>query len=471
MKREFHRFATASEIIVSRYGKYSHALGRIPVNRSPEVFDRLLTILDRRPCKQSDRTARSSVLRDIRQAVGELANPNWRSGRECVEQWLDSSKLSPAIEFEIVDRVLPALLIREDYEAFMEKSRAFVDDFLYPAVWWFFRRYSSDVRDAIRALRKEWASYRLGPTVLRDVTRELGPSNPPNIRKAREWVEAWLATLPPLWERDVIDDPKDAVASVVNMVLLPLLRLFECPERAINTDPYLAPTLVSPPPTERSALPKARRYRCGECGSRNSTRHAAECWITRHDRERRETYMTGLPSALLRTFRIWGRWAFLHRGTVAAFELADPELRERLLRSVVLDRQIDDDRPLPRFGPEADGLAPMLRFIEWLEVCSREKKLRRPNAHKRLSPKTEADRKLATKYGKSDRAVRVWRKDGEQQLRSLVATSPAKFSLSAVELDALIDRPEKALPSTFSYLRDDAEHAFRESAASKLAGD
>src|SRR4051812_48724797 len=178
MKKVSPRFATASEIIVSRYGKYSHALGRIPVNRSPEVFDRLLSILDRRPCKESDRTARASVLRDIRQAVGDLANPNWRSGRECAEQWLDSSKLSPAIAFEIVDQVLPALLIREDHDAFMEKSRAFVDDFLYRSAWWFFRRYSSDVRDALRSLRKEWASYKLGPTLLRDVTRELGRSNP-----------------------------------------------------------------------------------------------------------------------------------------------------------------------------------------------------------------------------------------------------------------------------------------------------
>jgi hypothetical protein len=63
MKKASPRFATACEIIVSRYGKYSHALGRIPVNRSPEVFDRLLTILDRqaqqaiRPYRSCDRSS------------------------------------------------------------------------------------------------------------------------------------------------------------------------------------------------------------------------------------------------------------------------------------------------------------------------------------------------------------------------------------------------------------------------------
>jgi hypothetical protein len=138
---------------------------------------------------------------------------------------------------------------------------------------------------------------------------------------------------------------------------------------------------------------------------------------------------------------------------------------------VIIDRQIDDDRPLPRFGPEADGLTPMLRFIDWLEQCSIEKKLRRPNSHKRLSPKTEADRKLAAKHGKTDRAVRTWRKEGERQLSALMATSPAKFTLSVAELDALIVRPDKALPSDFRYLREDVEHAFRERAVTKLAVD
>lgn len=347
----------------------------------------------------------------------------------------------------------------------MEKSRAFVDDFLYPAAWWFFRRYSSDVRDALRSLRKEWAPYKLGPTLLRDVSRELGPSNPPNVGKAREWVEAWLATLPPLWERDLTNDPKGAVGSVVTMVLLPLLRLFECPERAINTDPYLSQTLVSPPPTERAALPKVVRYRCGECGSRDSARHAAECFVTKHDRERIERYMTALPGALLRTFRIWGRWAFLHRGTVAAFELAEPELRERLLRSVVLDHQIDDDRPLSRFGPEADELTPMLRFIDWLKLFSELKKLRRKKG------KTEATMRLAAKCHVSVRTVGTWRKRGEIGLRRWVASSHQESSLSPGEVDSLIKRPEKALPSSFRYLREDVEHGFREEKAKKLAGD
>jgi hypothetical protein len=464
MKKASPRFATASEIIVSRYGKYSHALGRIPVNRSPEVFDRLLTILDRRPCRQSDRIARASVLRDIRQAVGDLANPNWRSGRECVEQWLDSSKLSPVVSFEIQDQVLPALLIREDHDAFMEKSRAFVDDFLYRAVWWFFRRYSSDVRDALRSLKKEWASYKLGPILLRDVTRELGPGNPPNVEKARQWVEAWLAALPPLWERNVIDDPKDAVASVVSMVLLPLLRLFECPERAINTDPYLSQTLVSPPPSKRPPLPKGFRYRC-ECGSRDDARHAKECWVTKHDVEEMERYRSALPAALLRTFRIWGRWAFLHHGTAAAFEFAEPDLRERLLRSVILNQQIDDDRPLSRFGPEADGLTPILRFIDWLEVFGSLRRLGRK------MEKTEATRRLATKCRVSVRTVGTWRKAGEIGLREWMTSSSSQSSLSPNEVNDLIKRPEKAIPATFRYLREDVEYGIREEKARKLAGD